>query len=400
MARNSGKQSARPPEHDDQEWLGVVAASHLLGVHRSTVNAAVNQQQLVPDMFTPGGHARFKRGTLEAFRERQSERATATETVTRLRALSDLARLAQGTGTPEEVAREALRIIQRVQPNVDLCCMVRHMPSEHNPWSVRLLAQEGFPEDVLEMYRRLAPNQESTTIAVLKSGKQEYCADTLGDNVRYGSVLFTRQLDIRSYLVLPLLGERSPFGVLVLLSRKTHAFAAGDMLFLATAANQLTSALISAQRLADVRKALRATHDMTVRAMLLPDGTPKEQARGTALAASVAIFQWASGADMVCTLGFEQNVTGDAPRLWELAARACERRSIEPSMWGSGEGLRTGVAMYVPLPGDRHAAVAAAWKGERATLELDYILLTALASACVHASLRRTPPSARSSRRK
>lgn len=349
----------------------------------------MRQQQVVPDRYTPGGHVRFRRATLEAFRARQAERATAGETLTPLRALEELARLAAvAAGTLDEVSREALQIIQRVQPGVDLCFIARHAPTERDPWSVQVVAQEGITADMLEVYRRLRPSHEFATTAVVRSGKLEACADTSTETVRHATALFTRQMNLRSYLILPLHGKERLFGVLALMSRKPHAFSASDMVLLSAVANQVAAALISTDRLAAVRHALLAARDLTTLALEPPDAAPSARPRGAALAGLVEMFQKASAADVVCTLGFEQDVSVNEPRLWELARQACELRSLVPTIWGSGPNLHTGVAMHVLLPEGGHAAVAAAWKGTRESLEIDHTLLAILAGACVLASSR------------
>jgi excisionase family DNA binding protein len=363
---------------DAAEWIGMVEAARLLGLHRSTLHLAIQQRQIQPDRYTPGGHVRFRRATLEAFRARLADAPAAGGMSARIRELGSMARRLTLARDSAAICQTALDCICQAERNVDMCYIALHRPSERDPLGLQPVASWALPEGFFAFYERLRPSYDFTTTAVLASGEPRIYADTTEDRLPRGSSLLVRWTKTRSYAVLPILGRDRPIGVIVVLSRAPHTFGPSELLFLTGVAAQLSVALVSVRQLARWQTALRGAQQLTGRMFRSPTGgTPP-----SALVDLAAAYRMASSACGVCTLGLADDLRMAGPRALQLAQRARETGHPQRAVWRQGRGATTGLAACIPQADGPDGAVAATWQGLREHCEADQVLLVIFGEAC------------------
>jgi GAF domain len=372
-------------------YVGIMDAARALGLSRSTLHKAVRKGSLVPDMRTPRGHVRFRPQTIEAYRQRLQEtesRALAPPALpiasekAPAGVLAEMARALVAGEDMQEIGRIALDGIRRVMPNAHMGYIARHAPTERDPWRVRMLALDHYPMEAIQAFGRLRPTYEFSLTAALQTGKIEGSGDTATEDVRSGSTLLMRLLQARSYVVLPILADQHPIGVMGVISRMSYAFGPGEVLFLSQVADQLAVAITISARLRSQRAMLEASGRLTMRAQ---EG--RARAGATAPVADLdklaSMYRAASGAYTVCSAGLGVDLMAKDDRIQALARLAAERGQQQVDIWDDNDRPATGLAANIPLPGRWRAAVAAGWAGLRDTPEADLALLVVFGAACL-----------------
>lgn len=360
-------------------WLGMVAASRYLGVHRSTLHLAVRQGEIQPDARTPGGHIRFRPDTLEAFKAHLVDAPAAGGTAARLRALAELPQeIITATSAPD-ACRTVLSRIRQVEPAVDMGYIAVIQPTDRDPVAMRPLAATAIPGGFFATYQRLRPNYDFAASTVLCSGQPRVFEDMLVEPLPRGAALLrhwmkARAHPVRSLVALPLVARQRPIGVLVLISAAPKAFGPNEMLFLTSIAGLLSVALVAVHRL----NVLEGSAALIARALEIRSdnhGSPPLQD----LASS---YLGTSGAFAVYADGLTTDVPESAPEAEQLARAAREAGVARRESFGSGTHRRMGLA--VPLPSEPGgASVAAVWPEERQNLRIERALLTVFGGACV-----------------
>ena len=364
---------------DTPDWLGMVAASRYLGVHRSTLHLAVRQGEIQPDARTPGGHIRFRPETLEAFKARLIDAPAAGGMAARLRALTDLPREISTATSARDACRTVLGRIRQVESAVEMGYIAIHRPTERDPLALRPLAAEALPGGFFDAYQRLRPNYELAASTALCSGKPRVFEDMLEEPLPRGALLLghwmrARARPVRSLVALPLVAYEHPIGVLVVISSAPRAFGPSEMLFLTSVAGLLSLALVAIHRL----KVLESSAGLIARALELRS----ENGGDPPLADLASAYLNTSGADAVYADGIAGDVPEAAPEAANLARAARAAGAVRREWFGSGARRRMGLA--VPLPVDPGgASVTAVWPAERENLRTERALLTVFGGACV-----------------
>lgn len=376
-----------------KNYVGIVAASRMLAMNRSTLHKAVKQGKLVPDMRTPRGHVRFRPETIATFGHTLSAPAAPLPApsaptaplapATPSRPLTRLTQMLSTQTDPDPICQAALAVLRETVPAVEMGYITLHAPSAQDPWGVRVAAHEGFPSTMISAYRQLgASGMLDITKQVMRTSTTVRFDDTADAQaqtwLQRGSVPVIRELEARTLVVAPLPAEQRACGVMAAMSTQPHAFSDGEISFMRALADHLAAVLVSAQALASLRAALVTGGDLILRALRL-----RALRAPDALADLAAAFCAAAGAYTVCTAGLGEDLPGTEPYLRILAQQVQDSGVERVEFFITGELPATGVAAVVPLPGVRCGAIAAAWHGRRSDWELSQQLLTVLGAACL-----------------
>lgn len=230
---------------DDLRLLGAQAAARYLGVHRSTLHLAIHQGALAPDERTPGGHVRFRRATLDAYRLRLGESAATGETALTapMRAVRELTATLLAGDAPEDVARRAVEELRHAVPGIDSCAVAAVAPRPGDPFDLRTLAEHGTPADVIDEFQRSHRTFRFASTTVLRTLDAEICEDTGRGQLHTGTRRVTRLWPIGAYAICPIVAAGRPLGIVVCTSRRPRRFNASERTFLHAVADLLALAL-------------------------------------------------------------------------------------------------------------------------------------------------------------
>lgn len=379
---------------EGDKLYGAQDAARYLGIHRSTLFLSIQRNLIVPDAVTPGGHYRFRRCTLDAFKSTLAREAATSEA--RVTApLRILTRLAHCLAEPDDcpnVYAEAVDLLCDTR-GFDLACVARTAEDPADRHALAVLAQRGFPEWFFEDYRRLRPGVEFAVTIVQRTGEAAICEDVtsaggIAPILAQGSALrLVRRAGIRAYAVLPLRTRNRVTGVLVAASRSPRAFSAQERLLLNGLADQLAVALAHAPSASASKGALTADQALhTVRRLLdtalaqRADPSPQK----AALRLLCNLFQYESAACVAAAQGFDeaQDVPTEGPHLRALVQRAFQRDGVQRETWNATSGIVTALALRAPTLDGRVAAVGGIWYGDLADTSPHDALLKGLATAC------------------
>jgi excisionase family DNA binding protein len=390
-------------------FFGAQEAARFLGIHRSTLHAAIQKRLLIPDSWTPGGHARFRRDTLEAFRDRMVFSAATGEegVVAPVRTLGTIARLVIEGRDLADVGAAAIAGIRHALPQIDLCGMFRLAPTPQDRFTLKSVAHYGIERDVMESFRRLRTTFKFATTMALRTLEPEVCNDTASHPIHTGTARIARIWPIGSYAVVPIVAGSEGLGVLICVNHQPRHFSAGDLAFLQGIATILALALAGSQeqrrRLTSVATSraliqeaqtlhmMRAAHTQLRTWNEAPsdsahepdDADPFSPAQAARTMADVFLRE--SGAAQLAILHFPVDLPTNDPQLRLLAARALAGEALVSEQWCEGSTVYTGIAISVPLAQqdqqDRVGAIVAVWAESRPNPEQDEALLLAFASA-------------------
>lgn len=377
-------------------WYGAQEAARFLGVHRSTLHIAVRQGLIVPDQYTPGRHARFKRETLEAFRVRLADHAATSDTgsQTAVHVLANLAGMLVRSSKADELASAAIAGIRRTMPQVGMCCIAVLTDDTHDRDRTRLLAQYGFPDWAIDDYNSFRSTFRFAAAAAMRSLCPQICADIATEDRSPGSEHLLRLLRMNAYAVVPILAGEEPLGVVICLYARPHAFTEVERTFLSGIADELATALSNTAQLRQLTDTLTMSRELMRHALSLRADTPLAGTTSNATTPAVSpperalgdLFRRLSGAEEVCALGFGCDLPTRNPHLLDIACQACAGEEVVQSQWSQNGVPHTGLGASVPLATDVRAAVAAAWPGRRTLSDSDQSLLVTFAGAYVVAT--------------
>lgn len=372
--------------------IGAQEAARFLGVHRSTLHAAVRQGVVVPDSRTPGGHMRFSRATLERFREHLTSCPATGDaaSVAPIRAFAALAHhMVEPTGF-EHICRTAISGIRPALPGIDMCVLAIRTADHSDQNRLHVVAQEGFPTWVFDEFHRLRKTLRYATTAALRSRQPDFCDDVDQRVLHAGTQRLARNLALGAYAVLPLSAGDESLGVLVCAAHQPRVFGEYDRAFLQGVADELAGALAGASERNRLLLAVQAGERLTSEALRLrlaprdaaePAHNDKRRAPSSAAKRMGDLFRELTGAAEVCALGFDADLPTRNPHLLALSCEACAGDSPVTDQWNENGTPYTGVAASAPLAPGRRAAVAAAWQGKRADTSADHGLLITFAGA-------------------
>ena len=381
-----------------ERWVGAQEAARFLGVHRSTLHAAVQQGAIVPDGHTPGGHMRFSLPTLEEFRGRLASYPATRDTSAFLpmRTLASLAHhLVEPTGF-DHICRSAVAGIRAALPGIDMCVLATRVADPNDQTHLRVTAQEGFPPWVFEEFHRLRKTFKYSTTATLRSRQPDYC-ENVDQRVLYaGTERLARALGLGAYATLPLVAADESLGILVCASHSPRTFSEHDRAFLQGVVDELAGVLAGAVERGRLLSTLNAGQTLISAAFALrlereenrPHmGKPRSPfftfSTGPLPSAMRlgALFRELTGAEDVCALGFGSDLPPRDLRLLNLSCAACVGDELIEEHWTEDGIPRTGIAASVPLDRGRRGAAAAIWQGKRTGTKVDHALLVTFAGA-------------------
>ncbi len=416
-----------------RDWFGAQAAASFLGLHRSTVYLAVQRKQLIPDHFTPKGHARFRLETLEQFREHIVGAAATSDAplFAPVKTLSDLAHAVNGVApapSPTKLARNeqvakavkdvcdsAVKAIRAAPLSIPNCCIALRAFDPRDPTGLRLAASEGFTPNFMRDYEwlRHQPTITFATHAALETHEPQFCVDAKEPQVmRNGTTQLLKAHGLRSFAIFPIMGGPVALGILLLASPEPRHFQPHEITFLLGVAEQVATAVTSHTRAVRLRDYAEACRDLTQLGLAQRARLTARNATATELHAEkrAAIIQLltivlrCADADGVCALGFDGGAIADAsPELAALTQQALSADTTADGVchvtggrvgagdyytddWRAHGVAYNGLAIGVPLGADQRAAVGAMWRRPTAWSDEDHLLLVTLAGACAMVS--------------
>ena len=372
----------------EEQFYGAQEASRYLGLHRSTLHVAIRQNLIVPDQFTPGGHARFRRETLESFRLRLADIPATSRggALVPVRALAQVARMLVEARQLEEVCQTAVDAIRRVLPAVDRCQIIVRTGNAQGGLDLRVMAEHNLPATYFSDYLRLRGTFRFVTTTAMCTREDQFCEQVSVACGHSGTLYLMERLRATAYGVIPILTADDALGVVVCLTREPHRFTEEECTFLHGIADELAVALIAAAQ----QRQLAAS--MTISRMLMQRATqaraalassPDAEAHMLAVRELGALFTSLSGASELCTLGFEADLASEITHLTDLASAARAGDEAVTATWRMGGKRFAAVGASVPVRTQHRGGVAAAWTGERPFPEADHALLLTFAGALV-----------------
>ena len=355
-------------ERAHEEWYGVQEAARFLGLHRSTLHLAIQRGRLTPDLRTPGGHARFRRTTLQTFQRRLVDEAATSEAeaFAPTQTLATLARRVAAGQSLRVVCQAAVEGVAAAEPGI-MCCVVfrateQDTMDEHDDLNatntanspntantpnapgegddprllgrrgsataLRLYASQGFSRRFFRTYTLLRTQTRASfaTIAVLRTREAQFCDDIARSSDAYpfnGTARLLNEMGMRSYGVVPVATTERAVGALVVGSEAPHHFALHERIFLQGVADQLATALRMQRGRRRNESAMQTARALLARAFSLRADadaatqqsqrrTPRPARRtdnsdGATIESLMTLFTQQTGAAEVCALGFDAN---------------------------------------------------------------------------------------------
>lgn len=224
---------------------GTQRAAKLLGLHRSTLNVAVRRCLLIPDERTPGGHLRFRRETLEAFRARLAGcPATGGGGATApLLLLAKLCGLLAHDVAPDALAAQVVTGVPRTLPGITMCTVACVVAEPNDRLALRVIAQSQLPDEVWARFEQLKTTFKFAVTTVLRTLGPEYCEDTSVAPLHTGTLELQRIWPLGNYAALPVVAGERPVGALICAGPVPRPFTEHDQALLGAVADLLSVAL-------------------------------------------------------------------------------------------------------------------------------------------------------------
>lgn len=372
---------ATQTEHPNEAYerlYAAQAAAELLGIHRTTLYLAVRKMKLIPDAYTPGGHARFRRETLERFRDRLTlDSATGGDgSIARAvaRAVASLSHSLALQPVCDAVVDAALMAC----PGFETCLALAHDERCVSGSDLRLLAERGLPERISLEYRFLKrrPGLDFITAQVARSQTPYLCGDILSANAATpeGGLLTLSGGGYRSCAALPCVSDDVTLGILMCLGRAPCDLSEPETVALGNLADVLTVALRRQRREEATHRQSEAIGDLM---------------RQTQLAASDSVDPL-TDVRRICRQGARARLVGEwgltesnVPQpLADLLRAAASAAAPQRAEWIAQDGPRVALAIPATAHG-RPAAVGAVWRRQDFGAGMELALLQVYAQACI-----------------
>jgi hypothetical protein len=366
------------PEAAPDELLSASEAAHQLGIHRSSLYLAVKNRLIVPDHLTPGGHTRFTRATVEAYRSRISRTRPATSQSTLLRKLS---RAINAPAGGSEGVLESLRELRHMVPEVTVLFIMEHIPFPQTLPPVRLVAELSEPEHAVATFLEHYPDPTLTFSRVLLTGEMVLYQDMAHEPVHdTGSALLARQTHSLAMCVLPLLSDGEIQGTLTVGSRQAGVFTAGLLLTLQEMANEL-AVLLAYQHQRELQHVFTLAVGDFLQEVMKPGSDDETPPQGELLLDTVVqAFRAVHGATDVFIKSRRFHVIPRSP-LAKRLARAAPSSPKVARQWRTPDGPYSGLVLRtVESP---RVTVGAVWAQAEALSAEQEAALYALAAICL-----------------
>lgn len=366
------------PEAAPDELLTASEAAHQLGIHRSSLYLAVKNRLIVPDYLTPGGHTRFTRATVEAYRSRISRTRPATSQSTLLRKLSHAINAPTGGS---QGLRESLQELRHVVPEATVLFVMEHVPFPQTLPAVRLVAELSEPEHAVATFLEHYPDPRLTFSRVLLTGEMVLYQDMAHEPVHdTGSALLARQTHSLAMCVLPLLSDDEILGTLTVGSRQAGVFGAGLLLTLQEMGREL-AVLLAYQHQRDLQQAFTLAVGDYLQEVMKPSLDDEMTPQGNLLLETVVqAFRAVHGATDVFVKSGRFQVP-PCSLLGRRLLRAAHSRPMVARQWRTPDGPYSGLVIRTVEP--PRVMVGAVWAQEEAVSAEQEAALYALAAICL-----------------
>lgn len=363
----------------DRRLYASKAAADFLGIHRSTLHLAVRRLKIVPDAYTPGGHARFRQETLERFSDRLSLDSATGGDGSMSRALaSAVASLSRFTSL-QPVCEAVVDAVLTACPGFEVCVVTACDEDSQRDSGWRLLAERGLPQRVTTQYRwlRRQPNAEFICDNVMRQGARFICGDMLTTDVAIpeGSLKTLLANGFRSCAALPCVADGQSLGLLMCLGRVPRDFSEPEIILLGQLADIVTVALRRWRRDEATRRQTE-----TIGALMRQAREAGECAPGKdSLAYLRATCQQGAKAKVVRECGFATEPDAETPpALARLLRAAAAENAPQRAEWIDDGGHA--VALATPASSG-HAAVGAIWRRQDMRSGMEIAVLQVYAQA-------------------
>lgn len=384
MAGAHTRHGATFGQQSEDHLYASAAAADFLGIHRSTLHLAVRRLKLIPDSYTPGGHARFRRETLERFSERLALDSATGGDGSIARALANaVASLSHFTAL-EPVCAAVVDATLAACPSFEGCMVIAYNDDSQRS-DFQLLASRGIPKQLATEYRwlRRHPGVEFITSTVAKQRTRFLCGDLQapGADVPEGGLQALSSASWRSCAALPCVSDGQTLGLLVGLGRTPCGFTEPEVAALVNLADVVTVAL---RRWRRDEAAQRQTE--TIGALMRQSQAIAGRAADDDISTLRQICQQGARAKLVREWGITADEESQTPApLAELLRAAAAADAPQRAEWTEPEGAS--IALATPTL-DGRAAVGAIWRRQDMRSGMELALLQVYAQACAEAVSR------------
>lgn len=365
------------------------AAADYLGIHRSTLHLAVRRQKIVPDAYTPGGHARFRQETLERFRERLSIDSATGGDGSSARALAGaVASLSHFTDL-EPVCEAVVSAAMAVCPSFAASWVIACDDECPGDTGWRLLASQGLSRQVETQYRwlRRQPRAEFISGVVVRQGTPFICGDILaqGAEIPEGSRQSFTLGGFRSCVALPCSSDGATLGLLVGMGRVPCDFSEPELIALGNLAEIVAVALRRWRRDEATRRQAEAIGEL----MRQSQSVGPTAHGATPLTSLRAICQQGAKAKLVREWGLFATPDAEAPALLSnLLRTAAAQGATQRAEWTDADGRAVAIATPAPAAARGPAAVGAIWRRQDLRTGMEVALLQVYAQVCADLAMR------------
>lgn len=376
------EQETTPQEPvSDGQWYASQAAADLLGIHRSTLHLAVRRMKLVPDAYTPGGHARFRRETLARFSERLAlDSATGGDSSISRAVASAVGALSRFTAL-EPVCVAVVDAALTISPGFE-ACLVSLYDEDQQRGEFRVLASRGVSQRLMTHYYwlRRQPSVDFISLNAVRRGERFICEDVEAPSAQTpeGSQHTLREAGWRSCATFPCVSEGQGLGLLMCLGHSPYSVSEPEIVALGNLSDVVTVAL---RRWLRDEAARRQTE--TISAMMRQaQEAGARMPRADDLVTLRRICQQGAKARIVSEWGITSVAQSEAPpSLISLMRTAAIADTPQRAEWVDDDGRV--VALAAPAPtACRQAAVGAIWRRQDMRSGMELALLEVYAQAC------------------
>lgn len=381
--RGRGAPLEQTRDSDDHRLFAAHAAADMLGIHRSTLYLAVRSGKLTPDVFTPGGHARFSLETLHRFSERLAHSpATGGETHSTHwlgNAIASLSHYHALQPVGEAIVEAALESI----PVFDTC-LALYYPEGRPREMPQLAAAKGLTRELSTHYHwlRRHPGLEFVTNIGSRLGARLVVSDARAGfaDIPEGTLRLLTDAGFRSCVTVPCDYDGATLGYLAGLGRLPCAFTDAELEMMESLADVLTAALRRSRRDEAIRAQVNGMGMLMRCALSAADSDSPENKRlslrSIFLQSSRAknVFEWTEGA---------ASATSVPLQVMEALRIAATNATLHQVHWLAE--VTPMVAIATPLQSaGASAAVGAYWRKQdmRSGIGTEAALLQAYAQAC------------------
>ncbi|HEV2236260.1 MAG TPA: GAF domain-containing protein [Ktedonobacterales bacterium] len=373
--------------------LGATAAAAYLGLSRTTLHRETVDGKLVPDEVTRGGQRRFAVATLDAYlrqtRGRLAGDALPPLEAQRWESVGKIARLTGSWRSAEEVCRTALPLIYAALPGAEFAYVVIARPPNYDLLEMQRFGYGELEAPMMDVFQALGPRAGYLTPRLIERGERVIFDDMLHDPMLAGSesAIFAQRFGIRSFGAMPLMREGEPIGLLGAGSRTERLFRAADVLYLGAVADVLTTTLAAVTTGAELTQAHSAIGHLAAEGLRLrpvagPASAPVARDR---LRPVIEQYRTQSEAHAVSIQGLGCDIIPAHDALADVMRSATTPGQLELCKPDTEEREEpcTCMAIGVAGPDGAHAAIGAAWHGQRRFSAKERALFTTFASACL-----------------